>query len=101
MIEIFMLYLSIPSRINFPQLGRYSLFGEHRFRHLQRLGLTFSPLIRLCLHLGLAHAMPLPSILASSISPVSKLRDDADLSYLSKKPRTGKKRQTQKIWRKG
>lgn len=32
MIEIFMLYLSIPSRINFLQLGRYSLFGEQRFR---------------------------------------------------------------------
>jgi hypothetical protein len=31
-IEIFMLYLSIPSRINFLQLGRYSLFGEQRFR---------------------------------------------------------------------
>jgi len=32
MIEIFMLYLSIPSRINFLQLGRYSRFGEQRFR---------------------------------------------------------------------
>ena len=32
MIEIFMLYLSIPSRINFLQLGRYSPFGEQRFR---------------------------------------------------------------------
>ncbi len=32
MIEIFMLYLSIPSRINFLQLGRYSLFSEQRFR---------------------------------------------------------------------
>jgi len=32
MIEIFMLYLSIPSRINFLQLGRYSLFGEQHFR---------------------------------------------------------------------
>jgi hypothetical protein len=31
-IEIFMLYLSIPSRINFLQLGRYSRFGEQRFR---------------------------------------------------------------------
>jgi len=32
MIEIFLLYLSIPSRINFLKLGRYSLFGEQRFR---------------------------------------------------------------------
>ena len=32
MIEIFLLYLSIPSRINFLQLGRYSLLGEQRFR---------------------------------------------------------------------
>ncbi len=32
MIEIFLLYLSIPGRINFLQLGRYSLFGEQRFR---------------------------------------------------------------------
>jgi hypothetical protein len=32
MFEIFMLYLSIPSRINFLQLGRYSHFGEQRFR---------------------------------------------------------------------
>jgi len=32
MIEIFMLNLSIPSRINFLQLGRYSLFGEQHFR---------------------------------------------------------------------
>ena len=32
MIEIFMLYLSIPSRINFLQLGRYSRSGEQRFR---------------------------------------------------------------------
>ena len=32
MIEIFMLYLSIPSRINFLQLGRYSRFGEQHFR---------------------------------------------------------------------
>jgi len=31
-IEIFMLNLSIPSRINFPQFGRYSRFGEQRFR---------------------------------------------------------------------
>lgn len=33
MIKIFMLYLSILSRINFFQLGRYSRFGEQRFRH--------------------------------------------------------------------
>jgi len=32
MIEIFMLYLSIPSRINFLQLGRYGLHGEQRYR---------------------------------------------------------------------
>jgi hypothetical protein len=32
MIEIFMLYLSILSRINFLQLGRYSAYGEQRFR---------------------------------------------------------------------
>jgi len=32
MIEIFMLYLSIPSLFNFLRLGRYSLFGEQHFR---------------------------------------------------------------------
>ena len=31
-LEIFMLYLSIPGRINFLQLGRYSQYGEQRFR---------------------------------------------------------------------
>ena len=32
MIVIFMLYLSIPSPINFVQFGRYSLFREQCFR---------------------------------------------------------------------
>ena len=32
MLEIFMLYLTIPGRINFLQLGRYSSHGEQRFR---------------------------------------------------------------------
>ena len=32
MLEIFMLYLSVPGRINFLQLGRYSHHGEQRFR---------------------------------------------------------------------
>ena len=32
MLEIFSLYLSIPGRINFLQLGRYSRHGEQRFR---------------------------------------------------------------------
>ena len=41
MIEIFMLYLSIPSRINFLQLGRYSLFGEQRFRRQTQIGFDF------------------------------------------------------------
>ncbi len=41
MIEIFMLYLSIPSRINFLQLGRYSLFGEQRFRGQFEQGFDF------------------------------------------------------------
>jgi hypothetical protein len=41
MIEIFMLYLSIPSRINFLQLGRYSLFGEQRFRRQFEKGFDF------------------------------------------------------------
>ena len=41
MIEIFMLYLSIPSRINFLQLGRYSLFGEQRFRRQFEQGFDF------------------------------------------------------------
>ena len=41
MIEIFMLYLSIPSRINFLQLGRYSLFGEQRFRRQFEIGFDF------------------------------------------------------------
>ena len=41
MIEIFKLYLSIPSRINFLQLGRYSLFGEQRFRRQAEIGFDF------------------------------------------------------------
>ena len=41
MIEIFMLYLSIPSRINFLQLGRYSRFGEQRFRRQSEKGFDF------------------------------------------------------------
>ena len=41
MIEIFMLYLSIPSRINFLQLGRYSRFGEQRFRRQFQRGFDF------------------------------------------------------------
>jgi len=41
MIEIFMLYLSIPSRINFLQFGRYSLFGEQRFRRQFETGFDF------------------------------------------------------------
>ena len=41
MIEIFMLYLSIPLRINFLQLGRYSLFGEQRFRRQFEQGFDF------------------------------------------------------------
>lgn len=32
MLDIFLLYLSIPGRINFLQLGRYSRSGEQRFR---------------------------------------------------------------------
>lgn len=32
MLDIFMLYLSIPTRINFLQLGRFSGHGEQRFR---------------------------------------------------------------------
>ena len=41
MIEIFMLYLSIPSRINFLQLGRYSSSGEQRFRRQFEKGFDF------------------------------------------------------------
>jgi hypothetical protein len=41
MIEIFMLYLSIPSKINFLQLGRYSSFGEQRFRRQFENGFDF------------------------------------------------------------
>jgi len=41
MIEIFMLYLSIPSRINFLQFGRYRLFGEQRFRRQFETGFDF------------------------------------------------------------
>ena len=41
MIEIFMLYLSIPSRINFLQLGRYSRSGEQRFRRQFEQGFDF------------------------------------------------------------
>ena len=41
MIEIFMLYLSIPSRINFLQLGRYGRFGEQRFRRQSEQGFDF------------------------------------------------------------
>jgi hypothetical protein len=41
MIEIFMLHLSIPSRINFFQFSRYSRFGEQRFRRQFEQGFDF------------------------------------------------------------
>ncbi|MDR0824587.1 MAG: hypothetical protein LBN74_05795 [Prevotella sp.] len=41
MFEIFMLYLSIPDRINFLQLGRYSRSGEQRFRRQFESGFDF------------------------------------------------------------
>jgi hypothetical protein len=41
MLEIFILYLSIPDRINFLQLGRYSRFGEQRFRRQFESGFDF------------------------------------------------------------
>ncbi|KAA6300451.1 MAG: hypothetical protein EZS26_003406 [Candidatus Ordinivivax streblomastigis] len=41
MLEIFMLYLSIPDRINFLQLGRYGRFGEQRFRRKLESGFDF------------------------------------------------------------
>ncbi|GHU62362.1 hypothetical protein FACS1894123_03150 [Bacteroidia bacterium] len=41
MFEIFMLYLSIPDRINFLQLGRYSRSGEQRFRRQFESGFEF------------------------------------------------------------
>lgn len=41
MLEIFMLYLSIPSRINFLQLGRFSRYGEQRFRRQFEKGFDF------------------------------------------------------------
>ncbi len=40
MIVIFPLYLSIPSLINFLQLGRYSCFGEQRFRRQFEQGIA-------------------------------------------------------------
>jgi len=36
-----MLYLSIPAKINFLQLGRYSTFGEQRFRNQSEKGSDF------------------------------------------------------------
>ncbi len=41
MLEIFLLYLSIPSRINFLQLGRYSRHGEQYFRRQFEQGFDF------------------------------------------------------------
>ena len=74
MIEIFMLYLRIPSRINFLQLGRYSLFGKQRFRRqiLLSKGLTSLASIKPCRSLGLASVMPLPSIIVSFINQARK-----------------------------
>ena len=39
MLEVLLLYLIIPGRINFPQLGRYGRFGEQRYR--QQFGRRF------------------------------------------------------------
>jgi len=58
MIEIFMLYLSIPSRINFLQFGRYSRFGEQRFRSQFEQGFDFFSFNKPCQCLGLEIAMP-------------------------------------------
>lgn len=33
MLEVLLLYLIIPGRVNFLQLGRYGHFGEQRYRH--------------------------------------------------------------------
>jgi hypothetical protein len=41
MLEIFLLYLSIPGRINFLQLGRYSRYGEQWFRRQFEKGFDF------------------------------------------------------------
>lgn len=41
MLDIFMLYLSIPSRINFLQMGRYSPRGEQCFRRQFEKGFDF------------------------------------------------------------
>lgn len=41
MLEIFLLYLSIPGRVNFLQLGRYSRHGEQRFRRQFEKGFDF------------------------------------------------------------
>ena len=59
MIQIFMLYLSIPSRLNFLQLTRYGLLGEQRFRGQFEFEQGFALLasIKLCQYPGLAVAM--------------------------------------------
>ena len=37
MLEVLLLHLIIPGRINFLQLGRYGRFGEQRYRQQVRL----------------------------------------------------------------
>lgn len=50
MLEIFLLYLSIPSRINFLQLGRFSRSGGQRFRRqFEEESDFFSFILSLCL----------------------------------------------------
>lgn len=41
MLDLFLLYLSIPGRINFLQLGRYSRWGEQRFRRQYEVPFDF------------------------------------------------------------
>ncbi len=77
MIEIFMLYLNIPTRINFLQLGRYSRSGEQRFHRQFDRGLTSFPSTKPCRCLGWANAIRLPLIRVSSINQAS-IRPEPD-----------------------
>ena len=72
MIEIFMLYLSIPSRINFLQLGRYSLFGEQRFRRQFDERFDFFGFNKALSMPWLGNRNAIPSTRVSSISLASK-----------------------------
>jgi len=70
--EIFILYMVIPNRINFKQMGRYSDYGEQRFRNKFSKSLILWNSIENLLLLILVNVLLLHLILTILISLVRR-----------------------------